>query len=536
MIKINGDTSSITRTTPQPVTVSSDTETIEKVEHSTRESNTFSSLAQQLSAAATYALKRESRLTNDELKAESHRLVAQLTGGNDPGQQAGSVDRNTARLSGQGCQATNFLAGKDSNPFHGLPTSSLALIIWDDSQTFSLSERKAAWQEYKALQGAQQQTFMCAAQMELSIHGQLGDTTRQVQDHFRHLSAMAQAQYPEDYAQRLESVGSQKNLSDKLKHDKTDTGRFIMHLFTSESSEPKKAEISATVDSPEKSVSGQQKNGYQTLVSRLYGKFEHPLIEPGQRRSEVNMWRGIYDFLTREDRTLVGEMYEYSQRQGVDLKFVDDLAYELADYRRLDNGQVLINQNHSKKFDRDGYRISFSHSKENALTIKNILNSTHFKSTRLDKGFLQFAFDPGFHPYSNGSDLQFMAQMIKHFSAQGTEHDQLDRRFEKYDRDPRIKDKIVHRSSTVQRPPLPEPDYTHKNGVWTITPKGKAAGYVMDPLTGTPMLAKPGTNAQSKAGHALDGFFDTASNKRSLLTPFNLWLMKYKLQGRVRRL
>ncbi|WP_144403189.1 hypothetical protein [Pseudomonas sp. StFLB209] len=535
MIRINGDTSSVTRTTSQPVPTSSDTGNIEKFERSPHESNTFSSLAQQLSAAATHALNRESRLTNDEVKAESHRLVLQLTDRNDQGHQTRSVDGMTATLSEQARRAVNFLAGKGSNPFQGLPNSSLTLIIWDDSQTFSLSERKAAWQEYKALQGAQQQTFVRAAQMELSVHGRIGDTTRQAQNHFRQLSAMAQAQYPEDYAQRLESIGSQKNLSDKLEHDKTDTGRLIEQMFTSDRSEPKTTEISATVVTSGKSANAQQKTGYQTLILRLYGNFEHPLIEPGQRRSEVNMRRGTYDFLTKEDRTLVADMYEYSQRQGVDLKFVDDLAYDLAEYRQLDNGRVLINQNHINKFDRDGYRISFSHNKENALTIKNILNSTHFKSTRLDKGFLKFAFDPGFQPYSNGSDLQFMAQMINHFSAQGTEHDQLDRRFEKYDRDTRIKDKIVHRSSTVQRQPLPEPDYAHNNGVWTITPKGKAAGYVMDPLTGTPMLAKPSANAESKPGHVLDGFFDTASNKRSLLTPFNLWFMKYKLQGRVRR-
>ncbi|MFD2835822.1 hypothetical protein ACFS3C_01965 [Azotobacter vinelandii] len=114
-------------------------------------SSTLSSLARQLSEAAAGAEVRDMSLSYKELGQKAATLLDQIIGDsyhyNQELHDAEVPNTDDPKLLARAEQATDFVNGKGSNPFKGMSRDQLALIAYDDSGTFTVNERRAAYLE-----------------------------------------------------------------------------------------------------------------------------------------------------------------------------------------------------------------------------------------------------------------------------------------------------------------------------------------------------------------------------------------------------
>ncbi|MGP9522900.1 hypothetical protein ACT3QU_15095, partial [Halomonas sp. AOP7-C1-21] len=103
-------------------------------------------------------------------------------------------------------QATSFVSGRGSNPFSSLSQDQLALVIYDDSGTFTANERRAAWLEGRAQETAWKQAVVARGQLEYSQTGKMTEFFKEVLGNYNELPPIMQAQYPDFYAPRLEHL------------------------------------------------------------------------------------------------------------------------------------------------------------------------------------------------------------------------------------------------------------------------------------------------------------------------------------------
>lgn len=502
-------------------------------------SQTISSFAGDLSTIALHAAKRDNASSTEQLHQHAIAALAQISGQaysaqkarHDAEQPADSTQERLIRAQ----QATDFVNGKDSNPFHATPRDQLTLIAFDTSRTFTVNERSSAWQEMQRLDSHFQRQLTTDALGEYESSGKITQAASKALEHFDGLTSIEKSLYPADFLARLRILATPQAgtplLSEAESSMKPDSTRIRGLLF------PGHDQLPAT---PPREPVTLTKNaeGYQIMITRLFGGFEPNYISPDEAGTISSMYRPDVHCITKEDRVLLSNMYVYAQAQGADLRYVDDLAHEIGVYRHHRNGKTLLSMNTGRSYDSFGRQRSVRFTPESAAAASRILDSKAFNSTLLDKGFLRFATNPGYLPYSPTSDLGFVEQLVNKFSGESDQAAPLDKRFATYP-EGRRSNKIISASETIRLAPGKEPHLIRDHDVWIITPRGKAAGYVMDPISGTPILVNPAVKTkaetETKPGHTLDGFFDKPGNKRNLLTPFNLWFMKYKLQGRVRR-
>jgi len=81
----------------------------------------------------------------------------------------------------------------------------LSNIIYDDSGTYTVNERHAAWRESYDQEEAWREKVAAQAMAEYNSTGKLTNFFKSVLDHFKELPAIEQAQYPKDYASDLQS-------------------------------------------------------------------------------------------------------------------------------------------------------------------------------------------------------------------------------------------------------------------------------------------------------------------------------------------
>lgn len=253
-------------------------------------------------------------------------------------------------------------------------------------------------------------------------------------------------------------------------------------------------ELQASAASGTANTADVSASGREIMVSRLFLGIEPPVAKAPM--TMLNMSQSAYDFLTRDDRELLSQMYAYAQAQGADLRNVDNVAGLLADYRHHNDGRQLLNANNGKGYDLEGYMVTVDFQAEDAATASRILNGTAINSTLIDRGFLRHFLDPGYGALQNTSDLAFLEQMVIKFSAEGAAQTSLDSKFASY-KSISINDNVVvttHRN--VKLPPF-EAHVTNVDGVWALTEKGKAAGYMLDKTTGR--LIKPAARPDDQA-------------------------------------
>lgn len=191
-----------------------------------RSSVTISSLANQLAASADRAEKRDKTLSRSELAEEAQTRLSQLQGDIYTANKT-QYDDETPRtedptLLARAKQATAFvnnttsIGHTEANPFVGLSREQLSHIIYDNSGTFTINERKAALIEANKQEETWKTSVSNQARDEYNSTGQLTNFYNNVLEHFKSLPAIDQARYPENFAGHLASKISHSTIGQAL--------------------------------------------------------------------------------------------------------------------------------------------------------------------------------------------------------------------------------------------------------------------------------------------------------------------------------
>ncbi|GAA0565078.1 hypothetical protein ACFQH5_01815 [Halomonas salifodinae] len=253
-------------------------------------------------------------------------------------------------------------------------------------------------------------------------------------------------------------------------------------------------------------------SGRALMLSRLFlteDATSEPPVLPGSQGMGQYGAMLPHHFLTRDDRSLLAEMYEFADEQGADLKHVDRLAWDLGLYRQRNDGKAIANFNDGRSYDLEGRVRTVSFTDKDTATAERILQSDALNSTQLDQGFLSYILDPGYG-FTHGSDFEFLEQMVTRFSSRGSEAATLDPKFSTY---VRIENNyILHTADEITLQPF-EPDITNVNGVWSVTEKGAAAGITLDQVIGNTQRSLATSAGQEQNQYILDAFFGKSDEK-----------------------
>ncbi|MDE8741972.1 hypothetical protein PZA22_11335 [Pectobacterium polaris] len=176
--------------------------------YSNKKNSGITTLAKQLSDAAVRAEARDATNDRNALAAKAKSAHNEILGvnyaNNRKTHDAEVPNSDDPERLARAKQATAYTNSQGSNPFKGLSREQLALITYDDSGTFTVNERRAAWSE--AYDQEQVWRTMAIAQSKLEwSRGEFKQTEffKMVLDHHENLPLIEQAQAPEGYVPRL---------------------------------------------------------------------------------------------------------------------------------------------------------------------------------------------------------------------------------------------------------------------------------------------------------------------------------------------
>lgn len=202
---LNNDTTDTRRTMMQPETSGHATG---QVEMPGKKEVVFSSLAQQLSDSASRADAENAGLSRKELGAKAEALLNKITGpeynANRAMYNAEIPDSIDPERLARAAQTTKFVNGDGRNPFAGFTREQLALVTYDDSGLYTTNERRAAWEASNDQEYAWRKEVVAKAMAEYNSSGKLTNFFSAVLEHFRTLPDIEQAQYPDNYATKLQ--------------------------------------------------------------------------------------------------------------------------------------------------------------------------------------------------------------------------------------------------------------------------------------------------------------------------------------------
>lgn len=173
-----------------------------------------STLARQLAESARRADERDKTLTRSELADKAKSIVNYIVGVSyfaNKNLHDNEVPKTSdPELLARAKQATAFvndasLGGYSvKNPFSGLSHEQLSNIVYDESGTYTVNERQAAWRESYDQEGAWREKFCAKSIDEYNRTGKLTNFFKECLEHFKNLPSIEQAQYPKEYASNLE--------------------------------------------------------------------------------------------------------------------------------------------------------------------------------------------------------------------------------------------------------------------------------------------------------------------------------------------
>lgn len=185
-----------------------------KTEAKKSDTPTLSNLARQLSASMTRAEIRDKTLSRNELAAKADKIIYEVLGDGyyaKKAQHDSEVPKtNDPELLARAKQATAFVndsayGGKSvKNPFAGLSRDELSSILYDESGTFTVNERHAAWSAAYDIDKAWREKVIAKSTIELQQTGKLVNFFQDVLDHYNTLPLIEQVQYPPNYAADLQ--------------------------------------------------------------------------------------------------------------------------------------------------------------------------------------------------------------------------------------------------------------------------------------------------------------------------------------------
>ncbi|PWB33695.1 hypothetical protein DCO48_08540 [Pseudomonas sp. SDI] len=198
------NSASVTQTQPPPTSSIEDKPAAPAVTYpDTRES--VSSLAQQLSNAAARAEAQNAGLDFAGLAEKAKRVNEQLLRASNKALQDAEIpNTDDPQLLDRARKATDFENGIGRNPFKGLSREQLSLITNDESGSFTINERRAAWSEAHDQEEAWRRKVFQAADEEFHTTGKQTVFFSELLAHYQSLPALEKAQYPENYASTLQ--------------------------------------------------------------------------------------------------------------------------------------------------------------------------------------------------------------------------------------------------------------------------------------------------------------------------------------------
>jgi hypothetical protein len=211
----------------------------------------------------------------------------------------------------------------------------------------------------------------------------------------------------------------------------------------------------------------------------LYGGREPPFMDGAEGMMFKNIGRSSLEYLTKQDRQLLSDIYAYVQDKDVDMTYVDILAGDLGDYRQCNDGRIVGNFNTGSSYDSQGWKLTVDFTEKDAATASRILYGSVMTSTRLDQGFVKYTLDPGYGALGSSVNFDFLEHVVTRFSAEAHMAPPLDSQFSTY---VPIDNNYVIRTSSSIRLQIPEPDFITENGVTRLTEKGRALGYTSEEM------------------------------------------------------
>jgi hypothetical protein len=173
-----------------------------------KDTSSLSSLSRQLSESAVRAAARDSSLSRKELGEKASELLSKISGdgyfANKKANDAEVPDTQDPALLARADNATQFVNGSGKNPFAGMSSDQLSLIIYDDTGSFTTNERRAAWQESFDQESAWRQKVVANSIAEYNGTGKLTKFFTAALEHYKGLPAIEQAQYPDSYEPKLQ--------------------------------------------------------------------------------------------------------------------------------------------------------------------------------------------------------------------------------------------------------------------------------------------------------------------------------------------
>ncbi|QVX18136.1 hypothetical protein DB356_19285 [Pseudomonas congelans] len=147
-------------------------------------------------------------MSRKELGAKASELLSQISGdgyfANKKAIDAEVPDTDDPVLLAREENATQFVNGSGKNPFAGMSSDQLSLIIYDDSGSFTTNERRAAWSESFDQESVWRQKVAANAMAEYNGTGKLTKFFTAALEHYKDLPAIEQAQYPDSYEAKLQ--------------------------------------------------------------------------------------------------------------------------------------------------------------------------------------------------------------------------------------------------------------------------------------------------------------------------------------------
>jgi hypothetical protein len=415
----------------------SETVPADSATHTTHSESVVSDLALRLSAAALRAQIRDMTFDPQALGQKAAQIIGELSSAN---------------------------GGADGRLFKGMPRDQLALITYDESGTFTLAERTSARQETADQELLWRQTGMTLALSEYNATGKTTVFLNEALTHFKSLPLIEQVQYPSGYAADLQSKvagGSSKDLAaDPQLTTPMEIVRGILpEVAFAKSSlpdEPAAVPRSSQTDLAITKASSTADRGRQLMVSRLFGSYEPPVVDTTNGIKCSDLARVNYEFLTKQDRQLLSEIYAYVQDKDVDMTFVDFMAWDLGGYRLFGNGRFLSGFN-GGSYNLQGWQVTVSFTETDAAIASRMLGSAAMNSTRFDQGFLRHILNPTY-ALGKSVDFGFMEHLVTEFSAEADTAVPLGSQFSNHI-PKKMGEGYVMTTSTTVRKQMPEPDF-----------------------------------------------------------------------------
>lgn len=233
-------------------------------------------------------------------------------------------------------------------------------------------------------------------------------------------------------------------------------------------------------------------DGRDIMVSRLYLGYEPPVAKPPA--TTYNGTQNHADFLNRDDRALIADMYAYATAEGADLSFVDQVAITLGTYRHYSDGRQLGGSN--VRYDGEGYQVTFELKPEGAAIASRILEGSAIGSTRIDQGFLRYILSPDQRAFQHVGGIPFLERMVNKFSSEGADQPPLGSEFATF-KIAKFEDHVVQTTNKNIRLPPSQSLTVKTDEGWSLTELGKSEGYTLDKATG--LLSKLVAPAEDKS-------------------------------------